>query len=305
MKRGTQEHPKTRRLARQIRMPIFAAMGLVECLAHWAYKFAQDGAIGKFEDDEIADGVGWEGDPAELIRALVHAGFVDQHQDLRLVIHDWPEHADTAIHMSLARARRWFWDGSQPKLTHFNQAEREPIAAFYREHSAPESHNLATKGPSRGHEMPASLSSPVSSSPVSSSPRISDLSALADADAAPGGAKRATGRSKSKLDYSDEFEAAWSAYGKDRGKKTRAYREFQLALREIRKRADAPDDAYAWLMGRIEAFQEASADTERRFIPHMERWLKDGGFDSEFTTPERVDPRRIKLAAMFDQEGRQ
>ncbi|MFI4881768.1 MAG: hypothetical protein ACIAQU_04195 [Phycisphaerales bacterium JB064] len=96
-----------------------------------------------------------------------------------------------------------------------------------------------------------------------------------------GGPDRVSKRSK--FDYSPEFEAAWSAYGKDRGEKAKAFNEYKLAIREIRKKADAPSDAHAWLLDRIRAFQASKADTERRFVPHMENWLKGGGFDTDLT----------------------
>lgn len=120
------------------------------------------------------------------------------------------------------------------------------------------------------------------------------------ADAAPpSGGDRAKSGKGSRYDYTPEFEAAWSAYGKDRGEKATAFREYTQAIREIRKRADAPENAHAWLLARIEAFQASKADTERRFVPHMHKWLKGGGFDTDLTPREAVDPRFAEIDRMY------
>ena len=130
MKRGIAEHPKTKRLARRLAIPIPYAVGLVEMLCNqWAPRVAIQGDIGKWPDEDIADGLGFPGDPAALIEALVGAGWVDRHPVHRLVIHDWHEHADTGVRNRLKKAGLPFVSGvshvepeSHPGVTHVEPA---------------------------------------------------------------------------------------------------------------------------------------------------------------------------------------
>ena len=104
MKRGTPDHPKTKRFARALGVPSYAAMGLLEVMVnHWAPDFAVTGAIGKWNDQDIADGLGWDGDAATLVAALVDSGYVDRHPEHRLVIHDWELHADQGVRNKLKK----------------------------------------------------------------------------------------------------------------------------------------------------------------------------------------------------------
>lgn len=70
MKRGAPDHPKMRRLARRLGLPHMAAVGCMEMLWHWASRYAQDGAIGRYDDDDIADALYWT-EPAERDRKSV------------------------------------------------------------------------------------------------------------------------------------------------------------------------------------------------------------------------------------------
>jgi hypothetical protein len=49
----------------------------------------------------------------------------------RLVVHDWHEHADEGVHMSLARAGKLFADGQMPKTGKLPKEERERVAALF------------------------------------------------------------------------------------------------------------------------------------------------------------------------------
>jgi hypothetical protein len=104
LKRGIAEHPKTKRLARLLAIPMPYAVGLVEMLCNqWAPKAALCGDIGKWEDVDIAEGIGWPGDPTALIAGFVAAGQVDRCATHRLVIHDWHEHCDESVKKTLKK----------------------------------------------------------------------------------------------------------------------------------------------------------------------------------------------------------
>ena len=99
LKRGTPDHPKTLRLARTLGVPLPMVVGYLELLFHWTARFAPRGDVGKFSDADIEVGVGWEGAAGELVSALEAEGWIDAHHDprVRLVVHDWHEHADDAV----------------------------------------------------------------------------------------------------------------------------------------------------------------------------------------------------------------
>jgi len=54
----------------------------------WALDYTDDGYIGKYEAADIADAVMWDGDPEQLLDALIASGFVDED----LQIHDWQDY---------------------------------------------------------------------------------------------------------------------------------------------------------------------------------------------------------------------
>ena len=116
MKRGTPSHPKMKALARTLRVPLPLAVGYMELLWHFAGQYTPRGDLGRYSDDEIAEGVGWacERPASELIEALVAVRFVDRSKDHRLIIHDWSEHADDAVHKQLKRKALSFADGAAP-----------------------------------------------------------------------------------------------------------------------------------------------------------------------------------------------
>jgi len=148
MKRGTPDHPKMKKFARLIKMPVFAAVGIMEMLWHWTAKFAPAGDIGRFEDADIAEAVSWPSDrsSSELIDAMVESKWVDRTKDeSRLYIHGWHEHADDTVHMSLARDTKFFANGVMPKLSRMSNDEKKRIEdAFKALESNGQAHNDAS-----------------------------------------------------------------------------------------------------------------------------------------------------------------
>jgi len=76
----------------------------MECLWHWAGRFAPQGDIGKYEDADISDGCFWDGEPVKLIDGLLKSGWIERDDARRLLIHDWHQHADEAVRKALNRA---------------------------------------------------------------------------------------------------------------------------------------------------------------------------------------------------------
>ena len=90
-------HPKTKRLGRTLGISVPEAIGHLMMLWLWAMDYAQDGDLSCFEPEDIADAAGWDGDPDQLIDALLSCsprghGFLDRTEDGGLVLHEWDEH---------------------------------------------------------------------------------------------------------------------------------------------------------------------------------------------------------------------
>jgi hypothetical protein len=163
MKRDTPSHPKLVRLARALGVRRYVAVGVLQSLWDWAGRFCPTGDVGRHGFDVMADGIDYDGDPAELVDALVDTGWLDRFDDGRVLLHAWPEHAEDSVHRHLARARMFFANGETPRLTRLSARERDPIEAFYSQHAHPVQPTCAR----RAHEMrPASASASASASAI-------------------------------------------------------------------------------------------------------------------------------------------
>lgn len=148
VKHGTENKLKFKKLQRRLDLSLWQAKGLLQTLWDFARGNAPAGDVGKYEDDELAIGIDWRGDPQDLISALIDNGWLDRIDGPgRLIIHDWWEHCEDSIHMQLARHRKLFADGQRPKLTRIERGEREQIIADYERLCA----NGATAGSPPSH----------------------------------------------------------------------------------------------------------------------------------------------------------
>ncbi|BAE83988.1 DnaD domain protein [Desulfitobacterium hafniense] len=107
------EHPKTKRLAKLLDISRVTAVGHLHFLWWWALDYAQDGDLSKFDELDIAEAVGWEGNPGDFIEALLTcgpggrgAGFLERDEDGALLIHDWWEYAGKLVGQRKANAAR-------------------------------------------------------------------------------------------------------------------------------------------------------------------------------------------------------
>lgn len=104
-------HPKTRKLARLLDIPVPQVLGHLHLLWWWATDYAQDGDLTAFDNADIADGAMWEGDPDGFIKALAecgaggNVGFLEL-TDLGYMIHDWDEYAGKLIERRKVDAER-------------------------------------------------------------------------------------------------------------------------------------------------------------------------------------------------------
>ena len=98
-------HPKTKKLARLLNISVPTAIGHLHMLWWWALDYAQDGNLARYQVEDIADAVLWEGSPSLLVSSLLDAGFLE-HIDGNPTVHDWPEYGGKLIAKRKADADR-------------------------------------------------------------------------------------------------------------------------------------------------------------------------------------------------------
>jgi len=131
MKRGTPIHPKMQILEEELQVERPTAVGIMELLWQFTAQFAKAGNIGKWSNAHIAQSIYWRGDPDKLIAALVKSHWIDKNDKHRLIIHDWYEHCEDAVHMALSRATELFADGKIPKMNRLQKPERDICEARF------------------------------------------------------------------------------------------------------------------------------------------------------------------------------
>ncbi len=127
--RAVPDHPKFADLKRRLEIPRFVAIGLLEAVWHFCGRFTPQGNIGKYSDSAIEAWIEWNGNPGAAVAALVETGWLDRHDEYRLVVHDWSTWADEVVQTTLARNCDLFCDGSAPATRRLNQRERAKLAA--------------------------------------------------------------------------------------------------------------------------------------------------------------------------------
>lgn len=80
------------------------SVGLLERLWHATAVGAIRGDIGKFDNELIAEMVGWQLPADNLIAVLIECGWLDECGIHRLVVHDWNQHAPKHVKANVAKA---------------------------------------------------------------------------------------------------------------------------------------------------------------------------------------------------------
>jgi len=130
-KRGTLEHPKTKKLGRALNMPAWAALGLLEGFWHWVSRYRPTGFLTCDDIEDCSDTIRFSGD---LATVLVGAGWLDQ-VDGGYYVHDWHDHADDCTKKVLEKREEGFANGSPVRKSKQEAQEanrsrtiREPFA---------------------------------------------------------------------------------------------------------------------------------------------------------------------------------
>jgi len=96
------DHPKTRKCARDLGVPIVQMVGHLACLWSWSLRMAADGELSSFEVCDIEIGAEWEGEPGLFVSTLEKHRYLDC-MDGSYFLHDW---ADYAEHLKARERKR-------------------------------------------------------------------------------------------------------------------------------------------------------------------------------------------------------
>jgi hypothetical protein len=108
VKANTTDLIKFKKLQRRLKESVRGVVGLLEMLWQATAKNCPQGDIGKFGNEDIAIMVDWDGDPDELVAALVECRWLDSCDEHRLLVHDWHEHCPQYVRGNLAKSMRKF-----------------------------------------------------------------------------------------------------------------------------------------------------------------------------------------------------
>lgn len=100
---GALKHPKTRQLARLMKIELPYALGILEALWHVTASQAPCGDIGRMRNEEIAEEMNFKGNADVLIKNLIESGLLDLCEECRLYVHDWSEHAPQFVRRKVER----------------------------------------------------------------------------------------------------------------------------------------------------------------------------------------------------------
>jgi hypothetical protein len=101
------DHPKIKRLAKDMGASKAEARGWVIGLWLWSATYAENGRLTGMDAEEISDACDYEGnEPEKLLGALIERGLVDRNGD-ELTIHDWEKHGLRLLESNRERQKKF------------------------------------------------------------------------------------------------------------------------------------------------------------------------------------------------------
>lgn len=269
MKHQVLNHPKTARLAEELGIDRAYALGIVGALWCFAAEYAFDGDLSQHTPQQLASNIGFNGDPVRMVCALCAHKWLDQTEDGRTLIHDWPEHCPDFIHMRLVRMNKRFANGQLAKTSRLKESEREnynpPEVCAQKAHAV---------------RMPCALSNPTQPNPIQS-----NLTQPPSAPAADAAVCEIPKTPHPKSEYSPEFEAFWSAYPAE-GRKAKA--GAWKAWKKLKPSQELQLRMVAAIEGQIEHRATIRSSDPKAFIPcwkHCATWINNGCWNDELAEP--------------------
>ena len=296
MKREAFNHPKLQLLARDLHTDLCCARGVMESLWLVAQTNFPQGDVGRWTDEEIATGMGYSGDAAQLIAVLCKRKLLDVIPDAdgRLYIHDWHVHAEDWVHARLARAGQTFANGENPRLRKLSHSEREKLAQ-----ERTTAHNGSRRQPSAASPSPRPIRAREAHQ-ISSSTENAKASHAAAAAAAPNererGIRTASSNSNSSIDA--------AALAKKLSRKHPQSGSVKAAAKAIEDEKLTDESEMNDSHERWEAYW---AREHPPFIPNLQRWVVDGDWlklppDNEAEPPKKPVDRMMRLALEIEAE---
>lgn len=239
-------HPKTKKLARLLGVSLPAAVGHLHYFWWWALDFAQDGTLEKYDGYDLADAMQWDGDPDQLVEALISAGYIDDTDD-GLTIHDWGEYAG--------------------KLLERRAKDRARKRAAAEAAGVPQNFRRSSDGNDEESGETPSASFVTNQPTVPNQPNTTNSTNRTEPTTPTGDAQALQER---------RFAEFWKAYPKKVGKAS-----CLNAWKKLKPTAELHDH----IMAALEA-QKRSEQWQReggRFIPNPLTWLNQGRWDDEPT----------------------
>ena len=131
MKRDAFNHHKFKKLARALKLPVWAVEGLMARIWNFTARRCPSGDIGRFSPEDLAIDIDYDDDPEVLLEILHDISLVDKRTDGIFIIHDWSDHCEDTTHRTVARRREFFANGNPPDLAKLLKSEREKVSEYY------------------------------------------------------------------------------------------------------------------------------------------------------------------------------
>ncbi len=290
MKREAIGHTKMKRLCRRLDLPLWQAIGLLESIWQLTAREAPRGDLGKLRNEDIALAIDYRGDEDAMIDALVSTGWLNLDPEARLVVHDWADHADDAVHMRLARARHYFVGGRAPKLSRLTGKEREAAHEYYQ--ACAQEHAHADRPPcaqnASASAVPEPRQSPAPPEPEPEPEPAARRTEMRPIGPVPGGVSAATW---------DEFQQLYAESGKPLNETDWTKAAMEAASQGL-SRANLRES----VMPALRADLSEWAEREIRMVPMPANWLRSKPWTR--TAKQREPPltREQRRQAEIDRE---
>lgn len=107
LEEGFRDHPKIFALAKELSISEALARGLLVSLWLWSITNALSGELTHYTSRAIARAADWNGNCEKFVQALVTCGWVDKHEDGRLILHGWVERVELLIKTLEFKREQW------------------------------------------------------------------------------------------------------------------------------------------------------------------------------------------------------
>lgn len=259
-------HRKTGRLARKLGVSKVTAVGHLHCFWWWCMDNAPDGRLSDIDDEDIAEGSAWEGDPFDFAEALIFAGFCDRDPNGRVTVHDWYDYAGKLIEKRKMDAERKRTDRRENRPKDTAPPPPTPLRPVQQTSS--------------GHPADGAGTVPNRTVPNLTQPNQEETPPLpptavppAEPVAPPDGGERANEPKSLPAVHASRFDAFWSAYPKKVGRKS-------CEAWWGKRRPDA--ELTQVILDSIEAHKHGD-QWQRNFIKDPIRWLQEERWNDEIS----------------------